>query len=172
MTPSSEGLAPLVLSCDFNDNATFLQELKCTFKGLSQLKTNGANPSDEEAMMLVEGDNPMEFDLLHTNPIQNVAAEDEGLGEINVNGKKIDLLYLARDASDDFEANLNKTTEGMVKEAEFIGVLKDLEGVWSSKKKRRKFMEATIFGDSLPENLRIMLAFRPLVYPFSLLLKI
>ncbi|GKE70313.1 hypothetical protein Tco_1528385 [Tanacetum coccineum] len=90
----------------------------------SQLKTNGANPPDEGAMMLVEGDSPVECDLLHTNPIQNVAAKDEGLGEININGKNIDLLYLARDASDDVEANLNKTTEGMVKEAEFMGGFK------------------------------------------------
>ncbi|GJU58524.1 putative reverse transcriptase domain-containing protein [Tanacetum coccineum] len=73
-------------------------------------------------------------------------------GEINVNMKKIDLLYLACDAGDEFKANLNKITEGMVKEAEFMGVLKDLEGVWSGEKKWRKFVKATIFGDALPKN--------------------
>ncbi|GKA09102.1 retrovirus-related pol polyprotein from transposon TNT 1-94 [Tanacetum coccineum] len=205
MAPSSGGLAPLVLSYDFN------------------LKNNGANPPDEGVMMLVEGDNPVEFDL-------NVAAEDEvtygnpcrdmvlvvynhqkvqnkkrkrkpkafvGLIQcsvmieslsgglrgnagtfecwtqswdgyqlpstklVNVNEKNIDLLYSAHDASDAFEANLNKMTEGMVKEAEFMAGLKDLEGVWSSKKKRRKFVKATIFRDALPENWRILLALCP-----------
>ncbi|PWA64074.1 zinc finger, C2H2-like, DNA-binding domain protein [Artemisia annua] len=175
----------------------------------SQLKTNGANPPDEVAMMLVEGDSPVEFDLLHTNHLQNiVAAEDEvtygnpcrdmvlvvdnhqkvqnkrrkrkpkalkndksdfnGLGVINVNGKKIDLLYLARDASDEFEANLNKRTEGMVRDAEFMGFLKDLEGEWSSTRKRRKFVDATIFGAALPKNWKILLSLRPRVYPPSL----
>ncbi|GKA61514.1 ankyrin repeat-containing protein [Tanacetum coccineum] len=100
--------------------------------------------------------------------LKNDKSDFKGLGEININGKKIDLLYLVRDASDDFEANLNKMTEGMVKEAEFMGVLKDLEGVWSSKKKRRMFVKATIFGDALPENWRILLAFLPRVYLFSL----
>ncbi|GJU58523.1 hypothetical protein Tco_1236289 [Tanacetum coccineum] len=33
------------------------------------------------------------------------------------------------------------------------GVLKDLEGVWSNEKKRRKFVKATNFGDALPEKL-------------------
>ncbi|GJY96039.1 zinc finger, C2H2-like, DNA-binding domain protein [Tanacetum coccineum] len=174
----------------------------------SQLETKGTNPPDEGAMMLVEGDSPVEFDFLHTNPLQNVAVEDEvtygnpcrdtilvvdnhqkvqnkkrkrkpkalkndksdfqGLGVISINGKKIDLLYLARDASDEFEAKLNKMTEGMIKEAEFMGVLKDLEGKWSSTKKRRKFVKATIFGDAFPENWRILLGLRPRVYPFSL----
>ncbi|GJV60041.1 ribonuclease H-like domain-containing protein [Tanacetum coccineum] len=100
--------------------------------------------------------------------LKNDKLDFKGLGEININGKKINLLYLARDANDDFEANLNKMTEGMVKEAEFMGVLKDLEGVWSSKKKRRMFVKATIFGDALPENWRILLAFLPCVYLFSL----
>ncbi|GJZ06529.1 hypothetical protein Tco_0540322, partial [Tanacetum coccineum] len=61
--------------------------------------------------------------------LKNDKSDFKGLGEINVNRKKIDLLYLARDASDEFKANLNKITGGMVKEAEFMGVLKDLEGV-------------------------------------------
>ncbi|GJU33424.1 zinc finger, C2H2-like, DNA-binding domain protein [Tanacetum coccineum] len=84
--------------------------------------------------------------------LKNDKSDFKGLGEINVNMKKIDLLYLARDASDEFKANLNKITEGMVKEAEFMGVLKDLEGVWSGEKKWRKFVKATIFGDALPKN--------------------
>ncbi|GKA09101.1 hypothetical protein Tco_0688432 [Tanacetum coccineum] len=45
--------------------------------------------------------------------LKNDKTDFKGLGEINVNGKNIDLLYLAHDASDEFEANLNKLTEGM-----------------------------------------------------------
>nr|GEU91658.1 ribonuclease H-like domain, reverse transcriptase, RNA-dependent DNA polymerase [Tanacetum cinerariifolium] len=100
--------------------------------------------------------------------LKNDKSDFQGLGVISINGKKIDLPYLACDASDEFEAKLSKMTEGMIKEAEFMGVLKGLEGKWSSTKKRRKFVKATIFGDAFPKNWRILLGLRPRVNPFSL----
>ena len=100
--------------------------------------------------------------------LKNDKSDFNGLGVINVNGNKIDLLYLARDANDEFEAKLSNRTEGMVRDAEFMEFLKDLEGKWSSDRKRRKLVDATILGDGLPKNWKILLSLRPRVYPLSL----
>lgn len=100
--------------------------------------------------------------------LKNDKSDFKGLGVIYVNGNKIDLLHLARDANREFEAKLSSRTEGMVRDAEFMEFLQDLEGKWSSDRKRRKFVDATILGDGLPKNWEILLSLRPRVYPRSL----
>lgn len=87
--------------------------------------------------------------------------EFEGLGVINVNGEEIDLKFLARVADGAFEAELNRMTEGMMREDEFLGFLKGLEGRWGSSRKRRRYVDAADFVKALPTNWKILLSLRP-----------
>ncbi|KAL8242427.1 hypothetical protein R6Q59_012729 [Mikania micrantha] len=87
--------------------------------------------------------------------------EFEGLGMINVNGQVIDLKFLASSGDGAFESELNSMTEGMDGEDEFLGFLKGLEGRWGSSRKRRKYVDATVFVKALPINWKILLSLRP-----------
>ncbi|KAL8223886.1 hypothetical protein R6Q57_019361 [Mikania cordata] len=87
--------------------------------------------------------------------------EFEGLGMINVNGEVIDLKFLASSGDGAFETELNSMTEGMDGEDEFLGFLKGLEGRWGSSRKRRKYVDATVFVKALPINWKILLSLRP-----------
>ena len=118
--------------------------------------------------MVLEVDNHHKKRKRKPKALKNDKSDFNGLGVINVNGNKIDLLYLARDANDEFEAKLSNRPEGMVRDAEFMEFLKDLEGKWSSDRKRGKLVDATILGDGLPKNWIILLFLRPHVYPLSL----
>ncbi|KAI3815358.1 hypothetical protein L1987_15023 [Smallanthus sonchifolius] len=94
--------------------------------------------------------------------------EFENLGLINVNGEAIDLRFLASAADGVFESELNQMTEGMVREDEFLGFLNGLEGSWGSSRKRRKYVDATLFVKALPVNWKILLSLRPRVHRPSL----
>ncbi|KAI3712358.1 hypothetical protein L1987_70912 [Smallanthus sonchifolius] len=89
--------------------------------------------------------------------------EFENLGLINVNGEAIDLRFLASAADGVFESELNRMTEGMVREDEFLGFLNGLEGRWGSSRRRRKYVDATLFVKALPVNWKILLSLRPRV---------
>ncbi|KAI3520176.1 hypothetical protein L1887_09434 [Cichorium endivia] len=84
--------------------------------------------------------------------------EFEGFG---VNGEEINLKFLARVADGAFEAELNRMTEGMVREDEFLGFLKGLEGRWGSSRKRRRYVDTADFVKALPTNWKILLSLRP-----------
>lgn len=87
--------------------------------------------------------------------------EFEGLGVINVQGEVIDLKYLARDGDGLFNAKLIKMTEGMVAEEEFLGVIRNMDGLWSSNRRRRKFVDAGLIVKVLPVNWKIKVSLRP-----------
>lgn len=101
-------------------------------------------------------------------PKENGEEELQGLGVISVNGEEIDLKYLAGVADGAFEAELNRKTEGMVREDEFLGFLTGLEGRWGSSRKRRKYVDAANFVKALPANWKILLSLRPRVRKPSL----
>ena len=61
---------------------------------------------------------------------------------ININEEKIDLKLLALVADGAFEAEVNRMTEGMVREDEFLGFLKRLKGQWRSSRKRMRYLDA------------------------------
>ncbi|KAK9060303.1 hypothetical protein SSX86_021007 [Deinandra increscens subsp. villosa] len=94
---------------------------------------------------------------------KNENDEFECLGVIEVNEEVIDLRFLARDADGAFESELNRMTEGMEREDEFLGFLNGLEGRWGSSRKRRKYVDAAVFVKALPVNWKILLSLRPRV---------
>ncbi|KAK1414618.1 hypothetical protein QVD17_30367 [Tagetes erecta] len=89
--------------------------------------------------------------------------EFEGLGVIDVSGEAIDLKLLATEADNVFESELNRLTKEMTTEDEFLGFLQGLDGRWGSTRKRRKYVDATVFAKLLPVKWMILLSLRPRV---------
>ncbi|KAJ0681836.1 putative transcription factor C2H2 family [Helianthus annuus] len=95
-------------------------------------------------------------------------SEYKGLDFVDVNGEMIDLKYLVCEADGVFEARLNRMTEGMAREDEFLGFLNGLDGRWGSTRRRRKYVDAALFVKALPVGWKVLLSLRPRVRQPSL----
>ncbi|KAL4588530.1 hypothetical protein LXL04_001421 [Taraxacum kok-saghyz] len=127
-------------------------------------EVNDSNPRSRREMVAVadnEGGVQKRKRKRKSKETAEKSEEFEGFAVINVNGEKIDLKFLARVADGAFEAELNRLTEGMVREDEFLGFLKGLEGRWGSSRKRRRYVDAADFVKALPINWKILLSLRP-----------
>ncbi|CAK9174036.1 unnamed protein product [Ilex paraguariensis] len=78
---------------------------------------------------------------------------------VNKNGVAVDLEALAN--SDDlYGAELRKRTMGLNNEAEVLGFLSGLEGQWGSRRKKRRIVDASEFGDALPISWKLLLGLK------------
>ncbi|CAI0425321.1 unnamed protein product [Linum tenue] len=83
----------------------------------------------------------------------------EQLEMVNKNGAVVDLAELAS-LEDPFSEELTRRTLGMTKEEELLGFLRDLEGEWCSRRRKRKFVDAGEFGDALPLGWKLLLGLK------------
>nr|GEY01590.1 hypothetical protein [Tanacetum cinerariifolium] len=97
--------------------------------------------------------------------------ENEDFGLTNFHCKVIDLNYLARKGDGIFENKLNELSEGLVTQNELLGFVSDLKGRSGSKKDSGMYVDASKFGDLLPDKWKILLSLRPGVSPPSLYCK-
>lgn len=74
----------------------------------------------------------------------------------NLKGEVIDLEELGK-KEDIFEAEIRKRTEGLEKEEQLLGYMTGLDGEWGSRRKRRKTVDAGLFGCDLPKGWKILL---------------
>ncbi|KAJ4839461.1 hypothetical protein Tsubulata_022963 [Turnera subulata] len=58
---------------------------------------------------------------------------------------------------DPVEEELRRRTEGMQTKAELLGFLEGLEGEWGSSRKKRRIVDANVFGKGLPSGWKVML---------------
>lgn len=155
------------ISASLNDDADpQLTENRFILNFLEKLEAEGGvNDSNASRDMVPVADNEGGVQKRKRKRKSKAAEENseefEVLGVINVNGEEIDLKFLARGADGAFEAELNRMTEGMVREDEFLGFLKGLKGRWGSSRKRRRYVEAADFVKALPSNWKILLSLRP-----------
>lgn len=82
-----------------------------------------------------------------------------GMEIVNKNGVAIDLSGLAN-AEDPFAEELKRRTVGLESEEELLGFLRDLEGQWGSRRKKRKIVDAGHFGDVLPVGWKLLLGLK------------
>lgn len=47
-------------------------------------------------------------------------------------------------------------TDRMVREEQFLGVMNGLKGRWGSNRKRRKYVNAAVFAEMLPDDWEIL----------------
>lgn len=88
-----------------------------------------------------------------------VLAEDRDKEILDSKGVAVDLVKLGR-MEDPFGDELRRQTEGMKTDEELLGFLSGVEGQWGSRRKRRRFVDASLFGDVLPRSWKLLLGLK------------
>nr|DAD21968.1 TPA_asm: hypothetical protein HUJ06_023431 [Nelumbo nucifera] len=78
---------------------------------------------------------------------------------VNRNGVVVDAASLAK-INDPFGPELKRRTSGLQTEAELLGFLRGLNGQWGSRRKKRKIVDASDFGDNLPIGWKLLLSLK------------
>ncbi|KAG6774148.1 hypothetical protein POTOM_021498 [Populus tomentosa] len=79
--------------------------------------------------------------------VQNKKKEEMEM--VSKNGVVVDFVALGN-MEDPYGEELRRRTEGMQLKAEFLGFLEGFEGEWGSTRKKRRIVDASLFGDALP----------------------
>lgn len=77
----------------------------------------------------------------------------------NGKGEVVDLVALAG-KEDLFGDEIRRRTEGLQTEEQLLGYMTGLDGQWGSRRKRRKVVDAVLFGDSLPKGWKVLLGLK------------
>ncbi|XWS54519.1 hypothetical protein CRYUN_Cryun10bG0096400 [Craigia yunnanensis] len=85
---------------------------------------------------------------------------ERGLEIVNKNGVAVDLVALG-DLEDPYGEELKRRTEEMAgNEEALLGFMRDLGGQWCSRRRKRKIVDASIFGDVLPVGWKLLLGLK------------
>ncbi|KAJ8572515.1 hypothetical protein K7X08_009026 [Anisodus acutangulus] len=93
-------------------------------------------------------------------PKDNKKLKENGVEVVNKNGEVVDLTNLESNGDKLYNGELEKRTVGLKTGEEVLGFVRDLEGQWCSRRKRRKYVDASGFGDILPIGWQLLLALR------------
>uniref|UniRef100_A0A7N0UN65 Uncharacterized protein n=1 Tax=Kalanchoe fedtschenkoi TaxID=63787 RepID=A0A7N0UN65_KALFE len=74
---------------------------------------------------------------------------------VNRNGEVVDLVALGN-VDDPFGPELRRRTEGMSTKEQLLEFLTGLGGHWMSRRRKRKIIDASEFGDALPRGWKLM----------------
>ncbi|KAG8057103.1 hypothetical protein GUJ93_ZPchr0002g23569 [Zizania palustris] len=78
---------------------------------------------------------------------------------MNPKGVAVDLARLA-ELVDPYGEEMQKRAAGLGAESELLGFMNGLEGQWGSRRRRRKFVDASLFGDHLPRGWKLLLGLK------------
>lgn len=76
---------------------------------------------------------------------------------LNRDGVAVDLVKLGA-VEHPFWDEVTRRTEGRRTEEELLEFLKDLEGQWGSRRKKKRIVDASEFGDALPVGWKVLLS--------------
>ncbi|XP_049414582.1 uncharacterized protein LOC125877281 [Solanum stenotomum] len=93
-------------------------------------------------------------------PKDNKKLKENGVEIVNKNGEVVDLNNLENNGDKLYSGELEKRTGRLQTEEEVLGFVRDLEGQWCSRRKKRKYVDASGFGDTLPIGWKLLLALR------------
>lgn len=82
------------------------------------------------------------------------------LQRVNGKGEMVDFSELEKKGDELYGDELKRRTAGLETEEAILGVLRDLEGEWCSRRKKRKYVDAGVFGDALPAGWKLLLSLR------------
>ncbi|OEL31673.1 hypothetical protein BAE44_0007307 [Dichanthelium oligosanthes] len=102
---------------------------------------------------------PQTLALALTGPSSPSPPPDPDQETTNAKGISVDLVRLAGIA-DPYDAELQRRTAGMALETELQGFIASVAGKWASQRQRRKFVDASFFGDHLPRGWKLQLGLK------------
>lgn len=85
--------------------------------------------------------------------------EDRDKEIVNNKGVVIDMATLA-ELEDPYGPEIRRRTVGMATEDQLLGFLKGLNGQWGSRRKKKRVVDASDFGDALPKGWRLSLSIK------------
>lgn len=88
-----------------------------------------------------------------------VLTEDGDRETLNSKGATVDLVALGQ-MEDPFGAELRGKTVGLRSEEQLLEFLSRVDGQWGSRRKRRRFVDASLFGDVLPRGWKLLLGLK------------
>lgn len=88
-----------------------------------------------------------------------ILAEDHDRETLNSKGVAVDLVALGQ-MEDPFGEELRRRTLGLKTEEHLLGFLSGVEGQLGSRRKRRRFVDASLFGDVLPRSWKLLLGLK------------
>ncbi|KAH0453938.1 hypothetical protein IEQ34_018262 [Dendrobium chrysotoxum] len=88
-----------------------------------------------------------------------ILAEDRDRETLNSKGVAVDLVALGQ-MEDPFGEELRRRSLGLKTEEQLLGFLSGVEGQWGSRRKRRRFVDASLFGDVLPRSWKLLLGLK------------
>lgn len=86
-------------------------------------------------------------------------SEDRAMEVMNKNGVIVDFGALAN-LEDPFGPELKRRTSGLETEADLLGFLTNLNGHWGSRRRKRRIVDASDFGDVLPLGWKLLLSLK------------
>ncbi|KAL2254428.1 UNVERIFIED_CONTAM: Methyl-CpG-binding domain-containing protein 8 [Sesamum indicum] len=89
------------------------------------------------------------------------------LQQVNGKGEMVDFVELERNGDELYSEDLKRRTVGLETEEGVLGFLWGLEGQWCSRRKKRKYVDAGVFGDALPIGWKLLLGLRRRDYRVS-----
>lgn len=89
------------------------------------------------------------------------------LQRVNGKGEMVDFSELEKKGDELYSEELKRRTVGLETEEGVLGFLWDLEGQWCSRRKKRKYVDAGVFGDALPIGWKLLLGLRRRDYRVS-----
>lgn len=89
------------------------------------------------------------------------------LQRVNGKGEMVDFTGLEKNGDELYGDELKRRTAGLETEEAVLGFLRDLEGQWCSRRKKRKYVDASVFGDALPVGWNLLLGLRRRDYRVS-----
>lgn len=90
------------------------------------------------------------------------------LQRVNGKGEMVNFAELEKNGDELYGNELKRRTAGMETEEGILGFLRDLEGQWCSRRKKRKYVDAATFGDALPVCWKLLLGLRRRDYRVSI----
>ncbi|PIN08876.1 hypothetical protein CDL12_18541 [Handroanthus impetiginosus] len=89
------------------------------------------------------------------------------LQQVNGKGEVVDFAELEKKGDNLYSEELKRRTLGLETEEGVLGFLWGLEGQWCSRRKKRKYVDAGVFGDILPIGWKLLLGLRRRDYRVS-----
>ncbi|KAL4557595.1 hypothetical protein LXL04_035779 [Taraxacum kok-saghyz] len=95
------------------------------------------------------------------NTVKKVVAYDADRDTelVNSSGVEVDLKNLGM-LEDPFGVEIRRKTEGMSTKDELLGFLGGLDGEWGTSRKKKRVVDASIFGEALPKGWKLSLSIK------------